>query len=109
MGLEVEKMDLQIEKGLLLYNMRLEESNIEAGRPWDQGFKLHKDLAFSIWPHSKFATIYMSQLINGKKKTIRINVIRILSYELKIDPNFICGFPSMHDADYKILSHKYIN
>lgn len=97
-------MELDIERSLLLCHMRQRKANKLAGRLPHQGLTTKKGLSKLIWPGTDKSDVYMSGLINGNRKGIPRESVRILCHELVVDPNFLFGFPSVkHDPEYFAL------
>lgn len=90
-----------INKAFKLAEYRQRKFNAENEKPSNEGIKNKLYVSRRMWPDSANPEINMNRLCNGKATSVSSDKLRKLCRELGVDPNFIYGFPSVHDEDYK--------
>ncbi len=94
---------MEIKKAIRLQNERQREKNKKNGRPPTEGFVNMAQLARLFWPNQTRYQVSMSNLANGKTKTIKKRWVDITCVVCGVDSNFIHGESSRHDIDYNRL------
>lgn len=95
-------MELRIEDCIQLQNWRQRAKNKKDGKQHFHNVLNKATLSRLFWPNNrkKDAPIRMSKFLK-EGKTFRPEWIEILCRESGVDPNFVFGFPSIHDEDFK--------
>ena len=96
---------MRINDAIKLQNARQLIKNEKNGKPKRYKFVNKAKLGRLIWKDQKGnrPKSSMSELINGKTKTIKYMWVIIICNETGIDPNFLFRKPSKHDIDYHNL------
>ena len=96
---------MRIEAAIKLQNARQQIKNENSGKSLNHNLITKAKLGRLIWPKQKglSPSVSMSELINGKIKTLRITWIYIICRECGVDPNFLFRKLSKHDDDFNQL------
>ena len=64
-----------------------------------------KTISMELYPDRRIETQQqnMYNLMNGNTKMLSPEKIKIICDIMEVDPNFIIGLPSIHDADFERL------
>jgi len=98
---------MYIQKAIDLYNLRQEAANIAANREkhWNK-FNL-QTLGMLLLPDSSYhsVTVTMNRLKMGVSKSIKFDHVELICKTLGIDPNFLFGYESKFDREFKKLQN----
>ncbi len=96
-------MEVRLNDAIALKNARQRLKNKAEGNPSHIGLLNKAHLSRLFWPNNETtAPILMSRLLKDGKM-FRPKWIRIICEEAEVDYNFIFGYPSEHDDDFKKL------
>src|SRR5690554_5701725 len=87
-------MKLRIPEAMELFRWRTGKNAKQVNGQWLAGI-IHPESSY----HSKATLI--SRLIKGIKKSLSFESVARMCRALLIDPNFLLGWPSIHDEDYQ--------
>jgi DNA-binding Xre family transcriptional regulator len=98
-------MKIELKKCIDLYNARIKienkesvnDDNIESMNFQQLGKKLNKTAQYGS------IAVTMHLLKTGQTKTIKLRWIDPICQILGVDPNFMFGYPSVHDEEYRVL------
>lgn len=100
---------LRIKEAIQLSNARRMKANEKAGRvPHHKLMNLQKlgmILYEGEYTQAKYKSINVSmhRMTTGAAKSIKLDMVKQLCATLGVDPNFLFGFPSKHDKEFKQL------
>lgn len=92
--------EFRFDDALRLCNARIAEQNKDAP------FKTRQSIGKVIYPNHKgkkgykAISVNIGKVSNGKIVAMKFEMIKEISRELGVDPNFMLGFPSVHDEDF---------
>jgi hypothetical protein len=89
-----------------LYDIR---QNIKEGRDPRQDVTRFKDVGNHIWPNIKNVSLVPGYVYNlsVKSKTVSKHQVKTICEVCYVDPNFLFGYQSEIDSEYKDLKKHY--
>ena len=99
---------MRIEEAIKLHNARKKIKNYKNGKKENYNLINKAKIGRLIWTdqNGKRPLVSMSNLINGKNKTIKLKWIYIICKNCGVDPNFLLGKPSKYDKEFRYLCEK---
>ena len=94
---------IRIADAINLHNERLRVKNIDTGKPQKTNFLTKSNLGRILFPSRIPKKPLQMLLLMEKQKRVEPETLKKACSACGVDPNFMLGFPSVHDKDFNKL------